>query len=78
MADDIDRAQEREELDRALAVAAARGTPQPSRCADADGDLPCIECGQAIEPARVQALRGCVTRCYECAQDHEHRMRTIA
>lgn len=76
MADDIDMAQDREQLDRELAVRAARG-----RQATADAEqaaLPppdCVDCDEPIEPTRWQVLRGCTSRCAACARLHEQRMR---
>lgn len=79
MTDDIDRAQAREEQDRDLALAALREridaalTPR-----DPSLDGLCIDCDEPIEPARIAALRGCVSRCIECASAAEQRARGYA
>lgn len=75
MADDIDRAQDREQTDRELALKA-----QAARIAASSEPIDpaqagfCIECEQPIEPARLQALRGATVRCSACARDFEQRM----
>ncbi len=69
LADDIDRAQEREQFDRELALAAARRAP-----ASTPDDGCCVECGEAIEPARIKALGG-TQLCAHCARMQEARAR---
>lgn len=65
MADWVDRAQAREALELARALAAQRASAAP-----AGPSLPeCITCGEAI-PAARQALRG-VTRCMPCQTTFE-------
>lgn len=79
MADDIDMAQDREQLDRELAVRAARGRQATADAALAALPPPgCIDCDGPIEPERWQVLRGCTSRCAACAQVHEQRMQTYA
>lgn len=73
MADEVDRAQAREEHDRALALAAHQA--RAAAAAQASPDGLCIQCGEDIEPARLDALRGATSRCIECATAHELRMR---
>ncbi len=76
MADDIDRAQEREQLDRDMALRAAKEriaasfTPRDPRVADF-----CIECDNPIEPERLAALNRKTSRCAECARAHEAMFR---
>lgn len=75
MADDIDRAQDREQTDRDLALKA-----QAARIAASFEPIDpaqagfCIDCEQPIEAARLQALRGATVRCSACARDFEARM----
>lgn len=76
MIDDMERAQAMEGFDRDVALAntlariAAAHAPR-----DASVDGRCIECDLPIEPARLAALRGCTSRCADCAAQHEQRMR---
>ena len=69
MADDIDRAQEREQLDRDLALRAAQEriaasfTPRDPSVASF-----CIDCDGSIEPERLVALNHKTSRCAECAR----------
>lgn len=71
MADDIDRAQEREQLDRDLALraqqerVAASFQPRDPRVASL-----CIDCDAPIEPERLRALAMKTSRCAACAQIH--------
>ena len=64
--DEIDRAQEREQLDRSLALAMhawqGRATTPPDGC--------CVDCGALIEPARLRAL-GATDVCATCAAARE-------
>lgn len=76
MSDDIDRAQESDAQDRDRAmtsalqrIAAARSPSNTS----IDGN--CIDCDEAIEPARLVALDYKTSRCASCAADHEHRLK---
>jgi RNA polymerase-binding transcription factor DksA len=74
--DEIDRAQEREQIDRELALNAARARVAASfEPRDASVDGRCIDCGNAIEPGRLAALQGCCSRCIECAQRNEQVLR---
>lgn len=76
MADDMDRAQLLDGFDRDVAMRnvqariAAAHAPRDPRV---DGE--CIDCGEAIEPARLAALRGTTARCADCAAQAEQRMR---
>ncbi len=74
--DEIDRAQEREQADRDRAIAA---TLQRIAAAFQPRDLSvlgtCIDCSQPIDPARMEALRGCCARCVRCAAAFELAMR---
>jgi RNA polymerase-binding transcription factor DksA len=72
--DDIDRAQELEQLQRGIALDAARARITASFASrDAGVDETCIDCGNAIEPERMKALRS-TSRCFECARALElHR-----
>lgn len=77
MADDMDRAQNREQVDRELALRAhaARiaASFEPVNPASAGF---CMDCDGPIEPRRLQVLRGATSRCSDCAHAHEQRMRT--
>jgi RNA polymerase-binding transcription factor DksA len=76
--DEIDRAQEREQLDRDLALRAAQQriakahTPRAAAVA-----ATCVDCHEAIEPERLRVLRG-TCRCAECAHVFEARMKRQA
>jgi RNA polymerase-binding transcription factor DksA len=71
----MDRAQEREQLDRDVALKALRSRIEAaSMPPDGAQAGMCIDCEQPIEPARIAALRGCCSRCVECAQHHEYRL----
>lgn len=71
MADDIDRAQEREQFDRDLALRAAQERIAASfRPRDPSVANVCIQCEQPIEPERLRALSGRTSRCASCAQIH--------
>lgn len=74
MADDIDRAQAREELDRDFALAAMQRRIAAS-FAPRDGavDGTCLDCAEPIEPARLAVLRGCCSRCIGCQEQWEKR-----
>lgn len=74
MIDEIDIASERIERDLAAALEAhaARTVAQVS------SDGLCIDCGWAIEPARLAALRGCTARCVRCAARFETAQRRRA
>lgn len=72
----MDRAQAREEQDRALALQAAQARIAASFAPrDPSAGTNCLDCEQPIEPARFAALRGCCSRCFQCAERHEHRLR---
>lgn len=74
--DDVDRAQVREQRDRDLALAAMRERIDASLTPrDPSIDGLCIDCDEPIEPARIKALRGCVSRCVTCATRFEQHMR---
>lgn len=75
MVDEIDIANERIErdLEAALAAQAARAAAEPRSI-----DGLCHDCGGAIEPARLAALRGCTIRCAACARQHEDALRGVA
>lgn len=76
MTDQIDSAQEREQLDTEMALAAARQRIEASFKPRADGiDGICIDCDEPIEPARLHVLAGKTSRCASCAHDHEQRTR---
>lgn len=74
--DDMDRAQEREQEDRDRALQAAQQriaasfTPRDPAVAGL-----CLDCDNAIEPARIAALRGACSRCIDCATRYEHHLR---
>lgn len=78
MSDAIDKAQEREALDRELALRAmseriaASHTPR-----DVSVDGLCIDCQEPIEASRLRVLAGKTSRCASCAHDFEHRMRGV-
>lgn len=73
MADVIDRASERETLDRELALACQR----QQRAHPAQSLLHCEACGGEIPEARRRALAG-VRRCVDCQQSHELRTKVGA
>lgn len=79
MTDNIDRAQALEAFDRDVALdnqlarIAASFTPR-----DASVDGVCIGCGDEIGAARMAALRGCTSRCADCASRHERTDRRRA
>ena len=76
--DEIDQAQAREQLDRELALAALRERIDASLTPrDPSIDGLCIDCDEPIEPERIAALRGCCSRCVDCATRHEWRMREV-
>lgn len=76
MSDSIDAAQEREMLDRELALRAQAQRVTESHAPRRAGiDTQCISCDQPIEPDRLAVLAGKTSRCAQCARDHEQRMR---
>jgi len=76
--DEMDRAQSREAHDRELALAAMRERIDASLAPrDPAIDGLCIDCDEPIEPERIAALRGCVSRCIDCARLHEQRTRGL-
>lgn len=78
MSDDIDRAQQREEADREIAILAARRRIADSFAPrDPHTRALCIDCDQPIEPARLHALGHSTSRCASCAHDFELRMRRL-
>jgi RNA polymerase-binding transcription factor DksA len=65
MADDVDRAQEREQQQRDEAIARIRiALSHVPRDPRVDDD--CIDCGHAIEPERLRVLVS-TSRCARCA-----------
>lgn len=78
VADAIDHAQAREQLDRELMLAAhhRRAAALESAAGTPALDGVCIDCEGAIEPARIAVLR-VTSRCSSCAQDFERRMAMI-
>lgn len=68
--DDIDRAQEREQIDTAKALEAHLRRVHGQR---GHGTETCVECGDAVAPYR-QALGA--RRCVECQTAAEHWERT--
>lgn len=75
MADDIDRAQEREQQDRDRALAAMQARIDASfEPRDPRIDDECIDCEQAIEPERLRVLGRGTSRCSTCAHDHAAAM----
>ena len=76
MSDSIDAAQDREQLDRDLALHAQAQRVAESHAPRREGiDALCIDCDEPIEPARLAVLAGKTSRCAQCAKDHEQRMR---
>ena len=71
--DDLDRAHEREEQDRAIALDAALrrnvDTEQPD---EENGIRYCLDCGVDIPKARLISVPGAV-RCVECKEMKERR-----
>lgn len=67
--DDIDRAQQREQLDRDAAMRAAR-QQEHERPLLIDGKACCRGCGEPIPLARLRARPG-ACRCIECQELHE-------
>lgn len=70
MSDVFDRASEREEADRAAALACQARRAGLSGKTVADSAAECRLCDEAIPPARRQALPG-VQLCCECQQELE-------
>jgi len=72
--DEIDIANERIDRDLAAAIAAqlARSDGEPVSI-----DGLCVDCGDAIEPARLHALRHCTVRCAACARQFEDALRGV-
>lgn len=72
MIDEIDIASERIERDLAAALDA-----HAARVAAAERSIDglCIDCGMAIEPARLAALHGCTVRCAACAREYARRFK---
>lgn len=76
MIDDIERAQEREQLDRELALRAHRQRIEASfGPRDADAQEWCCGCGNRIEPERIAALGPLISRCARCARALEAERR---
>jgi RNA polymerase-binding transcription factor DksA len=71
VADDIDRAQEREQQDRDRAILAAQSRVEESfKPRDPSVANFCIDCDEAIEPERLRALSFKTSRCASCAHLH--------
>lgn len=78
MSDAIDQAQEREALDRELALRAVTERIAASQAPrDASVDGLCIDCHEPIEASRLRVLAGKTSRCASCAHDFERRMRGV-
>lgn len=76
MNDVIDRAQEREQMDRDFALQAVTDRIAASHAPRTGGlDGICIDCDEPIEPARLAALNHKTSRCVSCAHDYELRQR---
>ena len=75
MADEIDRAQEREHNDRELALAAQRERIAASFAPrDPKASTDCIDCEQPIEKQRLLVVRS-TSRCAACARIYEDAIR---
>jgi len=75
MADDIDRAQHYDELYRTQALNShydrrRKSTGLHRNPAGGTGSSECIDCGDSIEPARLNAMPHAV-RCVACQTRHE-------
>lgn len=68
MADDVDIANERLDIEMERAIAARKA----SSCVFLESATHCHRCGAEIAPARRQALYG-VKLCFECASAQEGR-----
>ena len=76
MSDVIDQAQDREQLDRELALRAHAQRVAASFQPRHDGiSSLCIDCDQAIEEERLKVLAGKTSRCAHCARVRERRER---
>ena len=76
MSDVIDQAQDRELLDRELALRAHAQRMAASFQPRRDGiDSLCIDCEQPIEEDRLKVLAGKTSRCAHCAHVRERRER---
>lgn len=71
--DDLDRAQQYEEQERAAAI--SRRTRPQSPKIDLRRTRLCADCGERILRARLRAMPA-TTRCAWCQGIHEQRMRT--
>lgn len=75
MADEIDRAQEREHNDRELALSAQRERIAASFAPrDPRASENCIDCERPIEPERLRVVRS-TSRCAACAREYEAKSR---
>lgn len=71
MSDIVDAAQQREEMDRDIALEAQRRrTAEAFAPRDPDAANWCIECDGRIEPERLRVLVS-TARCASCAHDFE-------
>jgi RNA polymerase-binding transcription factor DksA len=75
MADTIDQAQAREQMDRDLMLAEHHRRAAAAHALDGTPVLDglCIDCDEPIEPQRIAVLR-VTSRCASCAEDFERRM----
>lgn len=74
MADEIDMAQARDQLDRDNAIAATlRRIADAFAPRDARVDGLCVDCDEPIEPERLAVIR--TARCADCAGIFERRQR---
>jgi RNA polymerase-binding transcription factor DksA len=77
VADEIDRAQEREQADRDMALSALRERIRLSNLPrDPRVNESCIDCEEPIGKKRMAAVA--TSRCKDCADAFEHRMRSFA
>jgi RNA polymerase-binding transcription factor DksA len=78
MADIVDNAQAREEMDRDIALRAVQERIAESfGKRDPNSDTLCIDCDEEIEPARLAAVPR-TARCACCANAWEQRLRRQA
>lgn len=75
MTDEIDRAQEREQRDRDMALLALRERIDAANAPrDPALDGLCVDCGEPIEDGRLKVLP-LTSRCADCAHLAEQRFR---
>lgn len=71
--DEVDQANELAEMETANHLYLARKKAEPEQLPRADGTyaiLACVDCGEDIEPGRVQLGK---VRCFHCQSDLEKR-----